>query len=122
MENLSSVNLLSNKYTVSQDEINSFAEVSGGMGAIHTDPVYAKNTFFKKTLVHGLYLLALIEKEAAIQFKEIYRIGTIEVTYFKPVVVDQEFQIKFIQDYGNKWSILVLSGEETMIAGTVLLD
>lgn len=120
MSNLESTDLISSKYTVSQEEINSFAKKSGGMGSIHTDPEYAQKTFFKKTLVHGLYMLAIIEKEAHFQFKG-SNIKTIEVNYLKPIVVNQEFHIKFIQKQVNDWELSVLTNDKPMIIGTFTL-
>lgn len=43
---------------MSQTKIDKFASVTGGVGAIHLDPEYCKNTRFKSTLAHGYMTIA----------------------------------------------------------------
>jgi acyl dehydratase len=119
LENVGNRVILSKVYSVSQATINFFAQVSGGMGAIHTDPIYAKGTFFKNTLVHGLYILALIEKEFDLQINNPVGKKQIEVTYLRPILVDQEFYFKFTSKNKTKWEVTVLSNEEPMIFGEI---
>ena len=47
-------------HTFTQSDIDCFGQVSGGTGHIHTDPDYAAGTTFGRTLVQGLYLMALV--------------------------------------------------------------
>ena len=121
MKKLENSVLTSKKYSVSQYEIDSFAAVSGGMGTIHTDPDYALNTIFKKTLVHGLYLLALIEKEVSMLFEGETAVSELNVIYLKPVLAKQEFQIKFIKKLEEQWEIILESDDQVMVKGTVSL-
>ena len=49
--------------TIDQDCINQFAEITGDMQWIHTDPERAKKESpFKSTIVHGFLTLSLIPK------------------------------------------------------------
>ncbi len=40
-------------FTISQEQVKAFAELSGDTNPIHLDSEYAKNTIFKKTIIHG---------------------------------------------------------------------
>lgn len=48
--------------TLSQQDFNIFAEISGDDNPIHTDPDFAGRTRFGKTVAHGMYLLSLMER------------------------------------------------------------
>jgi len=47
------------KRTVTEDDIMSFARVSGDDNRIHTDPEFSKTTIFGKQIAHGLLGLAI---------------------------------------------------------------
>ena len=50
-------------FTVEQECINQFAEVTGDQQWIHTDPIRAaKESPFKSTIAHGFLTLALLPK------------------------------------------------------------
>lgn len=82
---------VSQTYRVTQKKIDEFAAVSGGVSKIHTDPIYAEKTLFRGTLVHGLYLVALIEKE--LDLLNPYWKGWLETTFVKPIRTEQPFKI-----------------------------
>jgi acyl dehydratase len=84
---------VSDVYCINQDQMNQFAEVTGGTGKIHCDPEYAKKTKFGNTLVHGLFLVAMIEKELAEVYEDYDENGRVNVTFIKPVLADQAFRI-----------------------------
>ena len=49
-------------HTVTQDEINAFAEATGDHQWIHVDPERAKDSPFGTTIAHGYYTLSLAPK------------------------------------------------------------
>lgn len=76
--------------TFTQDDIDAFGQVSGGTGHIHTDPDYAAATPFGRTLVQGLYLLAVVMRavdEAAPGAREV------SCRFVAPVGVGDEFRV-----------------------------
>lgn len=46
--------------TVSEDDIASFAEVSGDFNPVHMDEDYASGTFFKSRIAHGMLTASFI--------------------------------------------------------------
>jgi acyl dehydratase len=55
---------VSDWHLVTQDAINTFADVTGDHYFIHTDPERAKETPFGGTIAHGYYTLSLAPKFA----------------------------------------------------------
>ena len=51
--------LTTEKRTVTEDDIMTFARVSGDDNRIHTDPEFSKTTIFGKQVAHGLLGLAI---------------------------------------------------------------
>jgi acyl dehydratase len=51
--------LTTEKRTVTEDDIMSFARVSGDDNRIHTDPEFSKTTIFGRQVAHGLLGLAI---------------------------------------------------------------
>jgi len=51
--------LTTEKRTVTEDDIMTFAKVSGDDNRIHTDPEFSKTTIFGKQIAHGLLGLAI---------------------------------------------------------------
>ena len=51
--------VITEKRTVTEDDIMTFARVSGDDNRIHTDPEFSKTTIFGKQIAHGLLGLAI---------------------------------------------------------------
>lgn len=50
------------KKTITQQDINSYAKVSGDFNPIHVDPEYARKTPLGGTVAHGMLLLAYVSQ------------------------------------------------------------
>lgn len=46
--------------TVTQEQVDQFAELTGDHNPVHTDPKFAAGTPFGSTIVHGYFTLALV--------------------------------------------------------------
>lgn len=46
--------------TISEKDINQFAEISGDKNPAHLDEDYAKKTVFKKRIAHGIFISSFI--------------------------------------------------------------
>jgi len=113
---------LSNKFIIEQDKLNLFSEASGGIGKIHTDPDYASQTAFGGTLVHGILLVALIEKELESKIDGWAEKGRLEVTFIKPVLSGKEFFIKLERNQDTEIIVTVLCEEEVVSTGKAMLS
>ena len=61
--------------TVTQDEVNRFADLTGDHNPIHLDPAYAAGTPFGGTIVHGYLTLSLVVPLMA-EVVEVTGVGT----------------------------------------------
>lgn len=50
---------VTHKHTLTQDEFNRFAKLSGDDNPIHVDPEFSARTRFGKTVAHGMLLYSL---------------------------------------------------------------
>ena len=48
--------------SVSADDVQAYADVSGDDNPLHTDPEYAAGTAFGQPIVHGAFLLGIVSK------------------------------------------------------------
>ena len=53
--------------TVTQTDIEQFAELVGDMNPVHVDPDFAKKTRFGRQIAHGMWGLSLISAVLAIE-------------------------------------------------------
>ncbi len=85
------INEISKKRKISEKDIQLFAEASGDYNPIHLDHKYAKNSFFKKRIAHGLltgsHISALIANElpgpGSIYLSQTFK-------FLKPVFINDE--------------------------------
>lgn len=56
---------ISEKYTVTEDMVNKFAEISGDLNPLHIDDNFAKNSIFGRKISHGMLLGSLISSVIA---------------------------------------------------------
>ena len=47
---------------IAEEDVATFAQLSGDQNPLHTDDVYAEATQFKKKVVHGMFLGALVSR------------------------------------------------------------
>ncbi|WP_114423624.1 MaoC family dehydratase [Nocardioides houyundeii] len=74
------------EWQVSQDLIDSYAEVSGDRNPLHVDPVFAAQTSFGGTIAHGFLVLAWLSQWATELFGDQWiTSGTLEVSFVAPV-------------------------------------
>ncbi|MBB4930902.1 acyl dehydratase [Lipingzhangella halophila] len=109
------------EHRVSQPTIDAFAEVSGGIAPIHTDPEYARSTPFGGTLVHGMYLVGLIERELCARAPGWDASGTVDVTFRRPVRAGEPFTIHLAGDPARdeEFGVTVRTENGTAVTGVV---
>ncbi len=91
-------------HTVTEGDIQAFAEVSGDFNPVHLDPVFAETTQFKGRIAHGMLSAAYISATIAgdlpgsgsiylsqsLSFKRPVRIGDTVLTRVTITAIDQE--------------------------------
>lgn len=81
-----------------QEDMDNFGIASGGTGLIHTEPDYARGTSFGSTLVQGLYLLAVVEKQLCDLAPGWAESGTISMKFVSAVKSGDEFRVEIVAD------------------------
>jgi acyl dehydratase len=79
-----------------QENVNTFAVITGDNNPIHIDTEYAAKTPFEKPIVHGFYAGSIFSKVFGTTWPGE---GTIylyqDMTFLAPVYVEQEYTAKF---------------------------
>jgi acyl dehydratase len=126
-------------YTFFQSKVNQFADLTGDHQAIHTDPEFAKTLGLPGTIVHGLYLSAIVPPEIetlldftgmamvrnlghTVQYRDM--VPTYETVYIDPVISAVEERmggIVIIIDYAGYYvvdgnDVRVIKGQEQYLA------
>lgn len=99
--------MTSGERTFSQQDMDDFGVASGSTGLIHTEPEFAATTPFGATLVQGIYLLAVIEKELCDRVPEWAGRGSLDVRFVSPVIAGAPFHVEITDDRSGGW---LLSG------------
>ena len=104
--------------TITQEMIDSFAELSGDNLWIHTDPARcAEESPFKSTIAHGFLVLSLLSKmpidEDVTQkiggYSQIMNYGSDKLRFLQPVLVDSEIHAR------NRVMAVVVSDHKTVV-------
>lgn len=79
-------------YTITEDDLRKFAEISGDWNPLHFDNEYAVKTMFKRRVAHGMISLA---KFSGIFGMDLPGLGTLweaqEVRFVAPVLLDKPY-------------------------------
>jgi acyl dehydratase len=84
-------------FRFTQQEVNTFAEVTGDKNPVHTDAEYAAKTMFKKPIMHGFLGGAVFSKvfgtlfpgEGTIYLKQ-------SMAFLKPMYVETDYTVEFL--------------------------
>ena len=92
------------EFEISQEQVNTFANLIDDHNPIHYDIEYAKNTIFKRPIIHGFYGGSIFSKILA---SKLWGPGTIYLSqnlkFCKPMYVDIKYKaILTVKDIDNK--------------------
>lgn len=104
--------------TFSQLDMDRFGIASGSTGLIHTEPEFAATTPFGATLVQGIYLLAMVERELCLRAPRWAECGTLDVRFMSPVTAGTPFQVELTYNENDTWSVQGLTPSEPAVIGT----
>lgn len=120
--------------TISAEDVETFARISGDTNPVHLDDAYAAQTQFGRRVAHGIFTLSLI---SAILGNDLPGVGTIylgqEVRFKAPVYIGDTItatvELKsyredkriatFSTQCSNQDGVVVLTGEAVVLAPAV---
>ncbi len=115
---------------ISEDDVLTFARITGDDNPLHVDADYAESTRFGHRIVHGVFLLGLISKVLGRNFPGPGSVAvSISCRFLRPVKVNSEVRVsvkitekfekkRYVKAETNIYSLankMVLAGEATII-------
>ncbi len=115
---------------ISEDDVLTFARITGDDNPLHVDADYAESTRFGHRIVHGVFLLGLISKVLGRNFPGPGSVAvSISCRFLRPVRVNSEVRVsvkitekfekkRYVKAETNIYSLankMVLAGEATII-------
>lgn len=113
---------------VSSEDVHAFAQISGDKNPLHSDPVYAETTLFKRPIVHGMLLGSLCSTLVGMYLpgkRCLYLSQTL--AFKKPVyagdtvVVQGTVVAKSISTHVLTISISIQCGKEEVVGGSAMV-
>ncbi|MCE7058448.1 MaoC family dehydratase [Dyadobacter sp. CY343] len=105
-------------FTITQEEVQRFADLTGDNNPIHLDAEYAATTNFKRPIIHGMLGATVFTKVLGTQFPgfgSIYVKQTLE--FLRPMFVDTEYKAVFkIQSINAEKHLAEISTEIVDVA------
>jgi len=114
----------STSFTISDEMVKTFAEITGDKNPVHLDEEYAKNTRFKKRICHGMLVASLISKVLGMDFPGP---GTIlvrqQLSYRAPVFVGETVEVHVkVVDKKEEKQRFILQTNVIKSDGTVAIE
>ncbi|WP_448535524.1 MaoC family dehydratase [Pseudothermotoga sp.] len=111
-------------FTISDEMVKTFAEITGDKNPVHLDEGYAKNTRFKKRICHGMLVASMISKVLGMDFPGP---GTIlvkqQLSYRAPVFVGETVKVHVkVIDKKEEKQRLILQTNVIKSDGTVAIE
>lgn len=80
-------------FSLSQEQVKAFADVTGDHNPLHLDAEYAAKTVFKKPIVHGIFGISVFSKILGMKFPGE---GTVymkqEISFKRPMYIGSEYE------------------------------
>jgi 3-hydroxybutyryl-CoA dehydratase len=112
----------SHSRTISEQDINTFAELSGDFNPVHVNEEYAKKTFFKGRIAHGTISIGLLSAAMAKLPGLPIFLGQ-DIKFLKPVRIgDTITATAEVIDMRHDKSILTLRNSCTNQNGELIID
>lgn len=96
MDNFKIGSEFTEEFSYTQNDVNTFADISGDKNPIHLDENFAVNSIFGKRIIHGYLGASIFSKVFAMSFPGE---GTIylkqDLKFLKPMFVDVNYIAKF---------------------------
>lgn len=117
---------VSKKFTIKEEDVVNFSKVSQDYNPIHLDEEYAKNSIFKKRIVHGMLLGSYISSIIASDYPgegSIYLQQNL--SFKKPCYIGDEIEVivELIEFTGSKYKLktFVKTEHQILVDGEALV-
>ena len=117
------------EFIISQKQVRAFADVINDHNPIHLDAEYAKNTIFKRPIIHGFYGGSIFSKIIA---TKLWGPGTIYLSqnlkFCKPMYVDIKYKaVLTVEEINSKKhrafiQTQILNNDNLIIDGKALIQ
>ncbi|PIQ60489.1 MAG: dehydratase [Bacteroidetes bacterium CG12_big_fil_rev_8_21_14_0_65_60_17] len=114
--------------TVTEDDVRTYAALTGDDNPIHIDAEYAGNTRFGQTIVHGTFLLGIISKALGRDFPGPGSVAvSISCRFLRPVPVGSTISVEVrvaekIEKYRHiRMKVYIYMGKKTALGGEAVL-
>ena len=97
-------------FSYTQEQVITFAELSGDKNPLHLDAAYAATTMFKKPIIHGILGASVLSKILGMHFPGE---GTVylkqEIDFKRPMYVDVQYeaQLKVLEINADKHTAVI---------------
>lgn len=113
-------------YVVNEEELDSFAELSGDFNKLHSKKEFAQKKGFKDIVIHGAFVIAKISSILGMEFpgEDCILIG-MNIKFAEPIYVNDRFIIKLnIKKLSSSVSMIifdlkVISNEKVKYYGEI---
>jgi 3-hydroxybutyryl-CoA dehydratase len=120
------------KYSYTQDDVDTYARVSGDTNPLHIDPQVGKDSMFGRNIIHGFLGASVFTKIfGALWYADGHVYMSQNIKWLKPMFVDTEYEavIKVKEIIAEKNRIVyecavydVATGDQTIAGEAMLLN
>jgi hypothetical protein len=120
------------KYSYTQDDVDTYARVSGDTNPLHIDPQAGKDSMFGRNIIHGFLGASVFTKIfGALWYADGHVYMSQNIKWLKPMFVDTEYEavIKVKEIIAEKNRIVyecavydVATGDQTIAGEAMLLN
>ena len=101
---------MSNRKIFTQEDQEAFARLSGDYNPLHIDPLVARRLLFGNSVVHGIHAVLWSLDTALENQLELVEIQALDVTFPKPIPVDEEVALTLLIEGTHQISATIQRG------------
>src|SRR5213592_140769 len=103
------------EYKFTTADLTAFAELSGDLNPLHTDPIVARRTNFGECVVHGVFLLMYVLECFQRQSATRKQLSKVSARFLRPVAVGTSVNVTSLAEDEDRITFIVTSGGTTMM-------
>jgi acyl dehydratase len=107
--------------TLTQEQFDEFARLSGDDNPIHVDPGFSAQTRFGRTVAHGMFLFSILQAEVARTIGGAVRLSGQQLVFRAPTFADDSLTLTLTGDSHTVDQRITDSGGTVTAEGTALI-